>query len=294
MKKIALVTCFLMFTMSVSAFAGQDQLSGAGENGFKFFLGYNGAYMRYAELQDNNGVEGVADKDTGWLNGLNAELRYDRATTYPLFARVDFDYLNSNHAKYTGALQNIITGATIPYVGTTPETFYKTEFNLGYKIWNPPHFSLAPYIGVGYRDWVRGQDVLPDYTEVYTWWYGAIGVEAKYRATKRLLAGVDATLFLPFDQKMKTSDAHTIDTATFHIGNRPGWRVEVPLSYDIYTTRAQHFVAFVFLTPYYERWNIRQSPTITLTINGTPVGEALEPTSHTDLYGTRAGLGVNF
>ncbi len=289
MKEVALITCFFVLTTAAPVFAGQEQLCGAGENGFKFSLGYNGAYMRYAEIERNNGVEGVFDKDIGWLNGLNAELRYDRATTYPLFARVDFDYLNSGHAKYVGALSD-----GTPYDATTPETFYKTEFNFGYKVWNPAHFSLAPYLGVGYRDWVRGQDVLPDYKETYTWWYGTFGVEAKYRVTKHLLAGVDAALFLPFNQEMKTSIAHIIDTATFHIRSRPGWRVEVPLSYDIYTTGTRRFKAFVFLTPYYEHWNIGQSQTIVLTQDGTPVGAALEPTSHTNLYGTRAGIGVNF
>ena len=296
MRKIAFIACFLMLTVAVPVFAEQAQPSGAGENGFKFSLGYDGAYMHYSENQPSG--TGVFDKENGWLNGLSAELRYDRAFSYPLFARVKFDYINSNHVKYIGGLQG--GGTFTPYNATTPDTVYKTEFNFGYKIWNPAHFSLAPYIGVGYRDWVRGQDVLPDYEETYSWWYGAIGLEAKYRATKRLLAGVDAALFLPFDQKMKTSVAHTIDTATFHIKSRPGWRVDVPLSYDVYTTRAGHFIAFVFLTPYYEHWNIGQSQTVTLTINGSPtingqpVGTALEPTSHTDLYGAKAGIGVNF
>ncbi len=291
MRAVALITCLFVLTMAAPVFAEQAQPSGAGENGLKISLGYDGAYMHYSEDQPFGA--GVFDKENGWMNGLSAEIRYDRAFSYPLFARVDFDYLDSNHVKYIGGLQTG-NGTIVPYNATTPDVFYKTEFDFGYKVWNPGRFSLAPYLGVGYRDWVRGQDTLPDYRETYTWWYGAIGMEARCRATKRLLAGVDAALFLPFGQEMSTSISHTIDPATFHIKSRPGWQVEVPISYDIYTTGAGRFAAFVFLTPYYERWDIGQSQTITLTVNGQPVGAALEPASHTDLYGAKAGIGVNF
>jgi hypothetical protein len=49
-----------------------------------------------------------------------------------------------------------------------------------------------------------------------------------------------------------------------------------------------------FLTPYYERWNVGGSPAVTLNQGGVPAGVFLEPTSQTDLYGLKVGLGVNF
>lgn len=299
MKKIAIISFLLMLTMAGPAFA-QGQAGGAGEEGVKFSLGYNGAYLHYEEINPSNDPRfgEVLDKDTGWLNGMTTELRYDNSVSLPFFARFDFDWLTSNHAKYTGALQN-----GTPLTMTTPESIYKGELNLGYKIWNPANFSLAPYLGVGYRSWVRGQDTLPDYQEIYSWWYGAAGIEAKFRAG-RLLAGVDAAALWPFSPTMKTNIAGMTDQAAFTLKSRLGYGVQVPVSYDISVNKdvsgrdvsepTQQYKFFVFMTPYYQRWNVGKSGTVILTSGQVPVASALEPTSHTNLYGVKAGLGVSY
>jgi len=264
--------------------ADLGQQAGADVRGFSFSAGYNGAYLYYRETNPTTG--GFLDKDTGWLNGATVEARYDAQV--PFFVRANFDYLRSNSATYTGALQN-----GTPLTMKTPETIYKTELNWGYKIWNPGHFTLAPYLGIGFRDWERGRDVLPDYTEHYIWGYGTIGANLAYRVADRLLVGLDAALLLPFCPQMKTNIDHLFDTATFHLEIRPGYRFQVPVSYDIY--KGEGYRIFTFLTPYYERWNVGRSPWVTLTLGGVPTGfVALEPSSHTDLYGVKVGLGVNF
>ncbi len=284
MRTVALAVCSLALMLSNFAFAGQQV--GAGVNGFSFSAGYNGSQLHYSETNPING--GVLDKDTGWLNGATLEARYDGAISQvPFFVRANFDYLTSNSATYTGAIQN-----GQPLTLATPETIYKTEFNLGYKIWNPDHFTLAPYLGVGYRVWERGQDAFPNYKESYTWWYGTIGANLAYRPVDRVLVGLDAALLLPFNPQMKTNIDNTIDTTTFNLGSRIGYRVQVPVSYDIY--RGKEYNILTFLTPYYERWNVGGSPAVTLTQGGVPAGVSLEPTSQTDLYGLKVGLGVNF
>jgi hypothetical protein len=301
-KKVAIISFLLMLTMAGPAFA-QTQSGGAGENGYRFTLGYNGAYLHYEELNPQNGeidpVFGeVLDKDTGWLNGLTTGLRYDNSMSLPFFAQFNFDWLTSGSAKYTGALQN-----GTPITSPTPESIYKGELDLGYKIWNPAHFSLAPYLGIGYRSWVRGQDVLPDYQEIYNWWYGAAGLEAKLRAG-RLLAGVDAAALFPFSPTMKTNIAGMTDQGQFTLKSRVGYGVQVPISYDIsgendsrgrdYSEETQHFRWSVFMTPYYERWSVGKSGTVILTAGQVPVALALEPKSNTDLYGVKAGIGVSY
>jgi hypothetical protein len=293
-KKFAIITFLLMLTMAGPAFA-QGQSAGAGEDGFKFSLGYNGAYLHYEEKNPDNDPRfgSIVDKDTGWLNGLTTELRYDNPAPFPIFARFYFDWLTSGSAKYTGALQNG-TPITMP----TPESIYKGEIDLGYKIWNPAHFSLAPILGVGYRSWVRGQDVLPDYQEIYNWWYGAAGLEARFNAG-RLLAGIDACALFPFAPTMKTNIAGLTDQAQFKLKSRVGWGAQVPVSYDISPTQNDHsgpreYRWFLFMTPYYERWNVGKSGTVIITSGQVPVLSALEPTSHTDLYGVKAGIGVSY
>jgi hypothetical protein len=266
----------------LSNFAFSGKQAGSGESGFSFSAGYNGKQLNYSETDPTSG--GVLDKDTGWLNGATVEARYDSAI---IFVRANFDYLTSNSATYTGALQN---GTSLTMA--TPEAIYKTEFNVGYKIWNPEHVTLAPYLGIGYRDWERGQNVLPNYTESYTWWYGTIGANLTYRVADRVLVGLDAALLLPFSLQMKTNISNTVNTATFDLGSQIGYRVQVPMSYDIY--RRKEYKILTFLTPYYERWNVGRSPVVTLTSDGVSAGAFIEPTSHTDLYGVKVGLRVIF
>jgi hypothetical protein len=306
-KKFAIISFLLMLTMAGPAFA-QTQDAGAGENGFRFNIGYNGAYLHYEELNPQNGFVNpalgeVLDKDTGWLNGLTTGIRYDNSMSLPFYASFNFDWLTSDHAKYTGALQYPNGTVVIPYYGTTPESIYKGEIDLGYKIWNPAHFSLAPFVGIGYRSWVRGQDALPDYQEIYDWWYGAAGLEAKFRAG-RLLAGIDAAALFPFSPTMKTNTAGTRDEAQFTLKSRVGYGVQVPVTYDIsgknekatdYSVEAApQFKWFVFMTPYYEHWNVGRSGTVIETVNQQPFDLAMEPKSKTDLYGVKAGLGVSY
>lgn len=299
MKKFAIISFLLMLTMAGPAFA-QGQDAGAGEDGFRFSLGYNGAYLHYEEK--NPGIPqlgSIVDKDTGWLNGLTTELRYDNPAPLPIFARFYFDWLTAENTKYIGALQ-FQNGTVVPYNGTTSESIYKGEIDLGYKIWNPSHFSLAPILGIGYRSWVRGNDVPPDSQEIYDWWYGAAGLEARF-GYGRLLAGIDAVALFPFSPTMKTNQFFgiTVDEEQFHLKSRVGYSVQVPISYDISarnddSQRPREYRWFVFMTPYYERWNVGKSGTIIVTDYQVPVGSALEPTSHTDLYGVKAGLGVSY
>ncbi len=272
--------------LSNFALADQQQVAGSGQSGFSVSAGYNGAQLNYKEIDPN--ARGVLDKDTGWQNGATVEGRYDgEVLKVPFFMRANFDYLGSGSTRYNGALQN---GTTL--IMTTSENIYKTEFNAGFKVWNPMSFTLAPYLGIGYRDWERGKDVLPDYKESYTWWYGVAGANLAYRATGRLLLGLDAALLLPISPEMQTNVAGLYDTATFHIRSRAGYRVQLPASYDVY--KDEKYKIFTFLTPYYERWNVGQSPVVTLTRGGNPVATGIEPTSHADLYGVKVGVGINF
>jgi Tfp pilus assembly protein PilF len=262
---------------------------GAGVSGFSFSAGYNGAQLNYSETNPNGG--GVLDKDTGWLNGATVEAKYD-GVQFPFFVRANFDYLTSSSATYDGGIQNPVTQNVKPLTTSISETIYKTEFNVGYKVWNPEHFTLAPYLGIGYRDWERGQDALPIYKESYTWWYGTIGANLAYRVTDRVLVGLDAALLVPFNPQMQTSIASRIDTKTFNLESQIGYRIQVPVSYDIY--KGKEYKISTFLTPYYEWWNVGKSSVETVTQGGVPVGNFLEPTNNTDLYGFKIGLGVNF
>ncbi len=279
MKRLSLgiVILFVALLPGISFAAGS---AGAGQTGGTIFVGYDGAHLSYKEFVNGN----VLDKDTGWQNGGYAELRYDEKYA---FIRVNFDGVGSGSATYTGALQN-----GTPLTMSTKELIYKTELDAGYKAANFGRATLAPYLGIGYRSWDRGADNLPDYKEKYTWWYGALGANLACRAADRLLIGIDAAALWPISPKMKTDIAGLVDEAEFNIRSRLGFRIEVPSSYEIYKTKSYNFLGFV--TPYYERWYVGASDTVILTQGGVPVAAAFEPKSHTELYGFKVGVGLNF
>jgi len=135
-------------------------------------------------------------------------------------------------------------------------------------------------------------DSLPDYSEDYTWWYGALGVNHLFRTGKWLL-GIDAAVLYPFSMKMETSVAGLYDKAKFNIKPLPGVRVELPVSYELCAWGATKLSLFAI--PYYEKWEIGKSQTVSMTSGGVPTGKAFyEPKSSTDITGFKVGFGLAF
>ncbi len=276
--KIILAIALCLMYSGISS-AAEEPVMGAGQTGTTLSFGYDGSSLSYKECVNSS----VIDKDTGWLNGGFLELRDDSDDA---FTRIIIDYTMSNSANYAGALQN-----GTPLSMKTREEFSQFETNFGYKALNFGTATLSPYAGLGYRDWKRGENNLPDYREDYSWWYVAVGTNLAYRYYEWLL-GFDAAVVFPFQSEMTTNIAGQVDNATFNIKSRLGFRAEFPINYNVY--RDENMNMFVFGTPYYQRWNIGASGTIVLTQGGVPVGTAFEPKSTTDIYGIRLGLGINF
>lgn len=203
MKKITFILSLaVILTMCNNlALAGETKNSGAGQTGTTISVGYNGSYLYYQEVVNGN----VLDKDTGWLYGGYAELRGDNEY---LLVRMSVDYSWTDSAKYTGALQN-----GTPLTMTTREVFYRGELSIGYKALNLGSATLAPYAGVGYLDWKRGEDNLPGYQEDYSWWYVAVGLNLAYRYNKWLFT-LDGAVDFPFQSEMTTNVAGLFDKAT--------------------------------------------------------------------------------
>jgi len=269
------------------AAAGQWENDGSGQRGVTLSLGYDGYYFSYKET----GNGGVLDQDTGWLNGMLLEAQYD---TSRMFIRGSIDFSGSNSATYKGALQN-----GTPVSMQTSELFYQVEGAVGYKALNFNHATLSPYLAIGYRYWDRGENSLPDYLETYTWGYVALGGNFSYRYAKGFI-GLDASIQFLIDPQMQTNLAGLVDMATFNLKPKPGFHVEVPMTYEI--SSSAYRAVSLFARPYYQRWNIGASNPVLLTQNGSPLIDpstgqllyAVEPDSHTDIYGIKLGVSVNF
>jgi hypothetical protein len=281
-KKLAGLAIGLCLCLLASTAMAGDAGDGAGMQGLSLTLGYQGAYMNYEERSAFTGS--TLDTDYGWLSGGFAEARYDFPAA---FARMRFDAMGSNRATYDGSLTN-----GTPIKMTTHEFIYKTELDLGYKLLDEEDTTLSPYAGIGYRSWRRGMNTAPDYVENYTWWYAALGVNQLFSIDKWMV-GYDAALLFPFSMKMETDMRGYYDTATFKIKSQTGLRIELPVSYEIFSSDSMRLS--INGTPFYERWKIEKSPAVNMTSNGVPTGASYyEPRSATDIYGVRIGLGLRF
>jgi len=289
MKKF-IVACFMSIYMLFpirGAEAGSGGNDGAGQRGVTLSLGYEGNYFSYKEII--NGA--VLDQDTGWMNGLLFEARYDNEE---MFARGSVDFSGSRDATYKGALQN-----GTPITMKTGEFFYQFEGSVGYKVLNFTNSTLTPYVALGFRYWERGEDDPPDYLETYTWGYGALGANIAYRYGKGLI-GLDTSIQFPIEPQMRTDTGGLFDNATFRLKSKPGYHIEVPMTYEINEVKRGEMS--LFARPYYQRWNFGASNPVLITQNGSPVYDpstgqvlyAIEPDSHTDIFGIRFGVSVNF
>lgn len=281
MKKYIFLASFisLILLCSISAWAAEKKTAGTGQTGTTLSLAYDGSYLYYKEVVDGQRF----NRDYGWMSGAFLELRGDNQY---MFVRMTANYTRSTTATYDGAL----TDGT-PYKASTIEQTYLGELNMGYKALNFGRMTVSPYAGIGYRDWLRGEDDLPSYEEDYSWWYVSAGLNLVYKY-QRWALGLDGAVLFPFAMEMTTNVAGLYDNARFKLKSRPGYRAEATLSYDAY--KKEGLTVSVFGTPYYQRWNIGASSIVYLTQGGTPVRAAYEPKSNTDVYGVRLGMGVNF
>jgi hypothetical protein len=256
---------------------------GSGQSGTTISLGYDEGKLKYHEFLNGNEL----DSDTGTLKGGYFEFRTDY---YDIFARASFDYVSTNDATYNGFLQDL-TGNLTPLTMTVKEKFALAVGDFGYKMLNFGTTTVSLYGGVGYWYWLRGANNLPDYEETYSWFFVEGGLNGAVRVG-RFLFQLDGTLTYPISPTMTTSVAGTFDKATFRVKPQVGYRAEAPIRFDF--SRGDETSVFLFVTPYYLKWNVRQSDVVTLTSGGIPVTNAVEPESKTEIYGFRIGVGVNF
>ncbi|MDA8088202.1 MAG: hypothetical protein M0Z75_16080 [Nitrospiraceae bacterium] len=255
---------------------------GSGDLGFTLMAGYDASYLDYEE-RDMNGA--VLDRDYGYLNGLYGEARFEGRIVW---TRLTADRSWTNNATYDGAL---LDGT--PSKFSTRERISLYEGDIGAKVLNAGTSTLAPYLGVGRRIWWRGADILPDYIEKYSWYFGAIGLNYVWRVG-RLTVGADIAVHIPFNMRMTTNKAGLFDETTFKLKKRVGFEARLPFTYNIYRRLASPDKIFIFMTPYYQYWPIGASAPMALTGDVAPREVDYEPDSRTDLYGADMGLGVNF
>ena len=282
-RVLAAIALLIIMNAGVS-FAESGQLNpGSGNLGFTMMVGYNASYIDYKETVEGLGTQ---DRDYGYLNGLDAEVRYENGLVWTRFTA---DYSWTNNATYDGG-----TWGGDPLKFSTHEGINLYEGDLGFKVLNVETSTLTPYVGIGRRIWRRGTDTAGDYTEKYSWYFAAAGLNYVWR-NDRLTAGADVAALIPFNMEVTTNFAGQAAETTLKLKTRVGFEAQLPLSYDVYRNHVNSRRFFLFLTPYYQYWAIGASePVSSITIGGIVYNGVYEPNSRADIYGVKMGAGVNF
>jgi hypothetical protein len=280
----------VLFTAHVASAQDRDSSAGTEAGRTTLSIGYDYSYLSYQETQYGR----VLDKDYGSLNGIYLSLRHD---TQDNFVRASMTYRATDSATYSGSVINTSTMAVTPYSSATSERFFNCEAAYGFITSMSDDAAVSPYFGLGYWDWLRGMNSLPDYQEDYHWWYGTVGISFSRRFAPWQF-GFDGAILFPFDGRMTTNTGGMTDTFNFNIKPQPGVRIEILIQYEVSQDRTGR--KFIFCTPYYQRWDIGASDWIPYTVNGvqqTVGGSPIvvhEPDSTTDIYGFRLGVGFVF
>jgi len=212
--------------------------------------------------------------ETGWVPQVRLGYSYmaDERFYFRAFGEAS---VADDDTDYDGS-----TMGGVPLKDTTRNDFARFEMNAGYTFKGNLPFSITPYAGVGYRYWKR--DI--GYNEFYSWWYLPLGVKVLYPVDPKWSVGLNASVNFMFDGRMTISyKDDTFANTTVSLGNRPGYLVELPVSW-----RPRVNWAFT-VTPWYEYSEIGESPWEPFYYaDGTFTGFVVrEPSSRTHVYGVR-------
>ncbi|MDP3176430.1 MAG: hypothetical protein Q8M76_00915, partial [Spirochaetaceae bacterium] len=242
-----------------------------------------------------NGI--VPDSEAGWLNGLSLDLE---SKFSDFFIKTKATVIWPSSVVYEGFIQDVKERKLTPITTMTVEQFYWGDLTIGYDIFGTRggvKLKLAPTAGFGYRYWIRGLG-LNSFQEHYSWAYVLVG-ESFSVSLGRWNLGADLTLEAPIMPRMATLGTEDYDAKNYPIRSLPGFRVDMSARYQF---RGNGRVAFfAYASPYYQEWNIEGSQAVLQTHDGLPVKDSygsliymLEPASRTNLFGIKAGLGMNF
>ncbi len=216
----------------------------------------------------------------GPFYGLVAGYEYKRSRQ--LYAGLDVAYSFAN-AVYDGSITNFSNGSweVFPKRGRSRNQILNVEARLGYTFVAKDLFALqlSPYFGAGYARWARK----PDYKEIYTWEYLAVGLLTTYDVNRIFNLGLNLKVMRMVNAMMKIDGSDL--KASLSLGNRMQYGLELPM---VFSLDKQKIWDIRFI-PYYYQKNIGQSSP--KTVDGQRI---VEPSSRTFLVGSRLEISASF
>jgi hypothetical protein len=160
---------------------------------------------------------------------------------------------------------------------------------VGYDWRATERLVVTPFAGLGSRYWNDDIKGSGGYEREITYWYCPLGVQTKSPLSHNGEWGVTAEydLFLGGRAKSHLSDAvsgYNNPEVDFNAGNGFGVRGSVWVATKIeegFTLRVEPFLIY---------WNIDESDSAKLKLNGTTIGYVYEPSTDTTSYGLRLSM----
>jgi hypothetical protein len=245
----------------------------------RFNLNAVGQYLNYEETTSGS----TLDSDKGMMWGASLHWRQD-LKEYLLI--VDASYTATGSATYDGALQ-YSDGSTVPYsFNSEKESILLLQADFGYKFFRSGGMTVSPLLGLGYRDWIRGQDDIANYNykEDYHWFFVDGGVDLDLQAGNWQF-GFLGKLAYPLSPQMETDVAGTYPAMTFSLGSVLSYAAAATLRYRFPSSDpSKRF--FLTMSPFFEHWGLGKSG-----VNF--VSGMYEPDSSANIFGLTLGFGLD-
>ena len=224
----------------------------------------------------NNCAPGIFDQEHGWLPGVSVTGSWmgDVAGVRNLYLMGSGSWVKGNVNYSAGNGLTLVNGAEI----------WNGDFRIGKGFDISPTGMITPYFGAGGNWWGRNLVGPGGYHEDYKHGYAGGGIMLQFVPISKLVLSMNALIGSTFNSSMTTSltpGGFPINPQTYKLGNTLMFDAGVSLDYA-FTQQFHGNVGFD-----YQRFGYRQSP---LSV----IDGSLEPTSRTDYYTVKAGVGYSF